>query len=189
MFFWATHPLDAAPIAFFPSQCAPELASPSGFLHNHTAAAATRSPIPITKKAIRRSPALQNLGARLLGRSFEIARIEPDQRLPGLHQLVVIDFDFLDCGRNTRADLVHVRRRVGVIGRFEIAQMQPLQEHADQNDRNDDPTHDQRFFRKMKFLFLLSGCRTISFTILHGSRPPVFRLIILRVCHRVEFLK
>ena len=42
--------------------------------------------------------------------------IQPEQDLPGLHRLVVLDLDLGDAGRDIGADLHHIRLGIGVIG-------------------------------------------------------------------------
>jgi hypothetical protein len=84
--------------------------------------------------------ALQRLRFRLIQGNFEIALIENDQRLARFNKLVVVDIDALNVASDASADVMHVRRGVGVIGGLKIACVQPVTERSD----NDESTRDRR---------------------------------------------
>jgi hypothetical protein len=70
--------------------------------------------------------------------------------------LIIVYIDALHRSGDARADLMDMRGGVGVIGRFEIARVQPVKKQADQKNAENDPTDNQRLPGKMKFprLFL-----------------------------------
>ena len=74
--------------------------------------------------------ALKYLCSGLLERDFEIPLVEYHKRLTCFHQLIIVDVDALNSSRNASTDLVHMRCGISVIGRFEIAGVQPVQKYA-----------------------------------------------------------
>jgi hypothetical protein len=130
---------------------------------------------------ISRGPTLEHLRSRLLGGDFEIALIEHDQSLFAFHEFIVIDVYAFNRSGYAGADLMDVRRRVGIIGRFKIARMQPVDENAEQNYAENDSTSDQCLPGKMKFLWLVPApFFSATFALFIGSAIASFIRLFCR---------
>ena len=84
--------------------------------------------------------------------------------------MIIVDIDAFNSTCNARTDLVHVGRGIRVIGRFEVASMQPVQEHAYQNNTGADTADDQSLSGNMEsFLLVFVFIARASLALMSGA--------------------
>ncbi len=88
---------------------------------------------------------LRELREGLIEGDLIIARIEIDQRVTGFDHLVVVDIDVSDSAVDASADGVEMRIHLGIVGGFEIAGVQPIEQSADPDDQQDEEENCESF--------------------------------------------
>ena len=111
---------------------------------------------------------LVEIGKGALKRHVVRARVQFDQQVTGFDGLIIIDPDFQGQTGHARADLMHMRRGVGVIGRnmglFVVVECQPRDdEHSQHDQRQDDSQRGKKELLYLAFLFILVAVFAVFF--------------------------
>ena len=94
--------------------------------------------IEIDLRAGQLRPGQRQAGARLIARGDVVARIDLQQQIAGMDERVVIDIEFGDVAGHFRGEGDGVAVGIGVVGAFQAAGQQPVDDAADDRQHDDD---------------------------------------------------